>query len=203
MELIPEGATVYKTHYKEILGCLHDSIGRRKRSELWRWKHWLLLHDNAFAHHSVLVHEELARQPVTVLLHPSYLPDLAPCDFLSLSPHESTPTWAKISFGWRGHDCRNKSRMGTSCQHDSAVLSAAIPTLADMHSGQRQLFWGRMWFCLNVCHITRLLVRHPLACGCLFSRHQSQNLMTAVVKVVIWEGGKRVYVSSVLVTTPC
>ena len=70
MEFIPEGATVFKTRYKEILGCLYDSIRRRKRPELWRWKHWLLLHDNALAHRSVLVHEELARQPVTILLHP-------------------------------------------------------------------------------------------------------------------------------------
>ena len=34
MEFIPEGATVNKTRYKEILGRLHDSI-RRKRPDLW------------------------------------------------------------------------------------------------------------------------------------------------------------------------
>jgi hypothetical protein len=31
------------------------------------------------------------------------------------------------------------------------VFSAAIPTLADLHSGKRQLFWGRMWICVSVC----------------------------------------------------
>ncbi|KAJ4437672.1 hypothetical protein ANN_17817 [Periplaneta americana] len=61
MEFIPEGATLNKTRYKEILGRLRDSI-RRKRPELWRTKNWLLLHDNAPAHRSVLVQEELARQ---------------------------------------------------------------------------------------------------------------------------------------------
>jgi hypothetical protein len=40
-----------------------------------------LLHDNAPAHHSVLVQEELARQQVTVLPHPAHSPDLAPCYF--------------------------------------------------------------------------------------------------------------------------
>ena len=91
MEFIPEDTTVNKTRYKEILGRLHDSI-RCKRSEVRRRKNWLLLHDNAPAHRSLLVQEELARKQVTVLPHPSYSLDLAPCDFLSLSPHESTPT---------------------------------------------------------------------------------------------------------------
>lgn len=80
MEFIPQGATVNKTRYKEILRRLRDSI-RRKRPELWRRKNWLLLHDNAPAHRSVLVQEELARQQITVLPHPPYSPDLAPCDF--------------------------------------------------------------------------------------------------------------------------
>ncbi|KAJ4451915.1 hypothetical protein ANN_03393 [Periplaneta americana] len=80
MEFIPEGATVNKTRYKEILGRLRGSI-RHKRPELWRTKNWLLLHDNAPTHRSVLVQEELARQQVTILPHPLYSPDLAPCDF--------------------------------------------------------------------------------------------------------------------------
>jgi len=51
MEFIPQGTTVNKTRYKEILPRLHKSI-RRKRPELWRR---ILLHDNAPAHRSVLV----------------------------------------------------------------------------------------------------------------------------------------------------
>ena len=68
MEFIPDGATVNKTRYKEILGCLHNSI-HLKHPELWWRKNWLLLHDNTPAHHSVLVQEELIRQQVTVLSH--------------------------------------------------------------------------------------------------------------------------------------
>ena len=54
---------------------------RRKHPELWRRKNWLPLHDNTHSHRSVLVQEELSRQQVTVLQHPPYIPDVAPCDF--------------------------------------------------------------------------------------------------------------------------
>jgi hypothetical protein len=30
-------------------------------------------------------------------------------------------------------------------------VGAAISTLADLHSGQRQLFWGPMWICISAC----------------------------------------------------
>ncbi|KAJ4434269.1 hypothetical protein ANN_22821 [Periplaneta americana] len=80
LEFIPQGATVDKVLYKEILGRLRNSV-RRKRPELWHRKNWLLLQDNAPAHRSILVQEELVRQQVAVLPHPPYSPDLSPCDF--------------------------------------------------------------------------------------------------------------------------
>jgi hypothetical protein len=80
MEFIPEGATVNKHRYQEILRRLRNSV-HRKRPELWRRKNWLLLHDSTTAHCSVLVSEELAKQQVTVLPQPPYSTDLAPCDF--------------------------------------------------------------------------------------------------------------------------
>ena len=76
------GIHVNKTSYKKILGRLRVSA-RSKRPELWRRKNWLLVHDNAPEHRSVLVQEGLARQQVTVLPHPLYVPDLAPCHFVS------------------------------------------------------------------------------------------------------------------------
>jgi histone-lysine N-methyltransferase SETMAR len=79
LEFIPEGGTVNKHRYKEILHRLHNSI-HRKCPELWYRKNWLLLHDSAPAHRSVLVQEKLPKQ-VTVFPHPPYSPDLAPCDF--------------------------------------------------------------------------------------------------------------------------
>jgi histone-lysine N-methyltransferase SETMAR len=80
MEFIPEGMTVSKHRYKEILHCLRNSV-RRKHPELCRRKNWLLLRDNAPAHHFVLVQEELEKQQITVLPHPPCSPELAPFDF--------------------------------------------------------------------------------------------------------------------------
>jgi hypothetical protein len=54
MEFIPEGLTVNKHRYKEILCALRNSISC-KRPELWCGKNWLLLRDSAPAHRSVLV----------------------------------------------------------------------------------------------------------------------------------------------------
>jgi hypothetical protein len=50
------------------------------RPEFHNSKEWFLLHDNALAHTASVV-RFLARKQVTVLHHPSYLPDLAPADF--------------------------------------------------------------------------------------------------------------------------
>jgi histone-lysine N-methyltransferase SETMAR len=74
MEFIPEGVTVNKHRYKEILHRLRKSV-RRKRPELWRRKNRLFLYDDAPTHRSELVQE------VTVMPHPPYSPHLAPCDF--------------------------------------------------------------------------------------------------------------------------
>ena len=79
-EFIPEGRTVNKEMYVEILRRLRDAI-RRKRPDKWAQKNWLLLHDNAPSHRSLLVKQYLAKHGVTTLEHPPYSPDLAPCDF--------------------------------------------------------------------------------------------------------------------------
>jgi hypothetical protein len=30
------------------------------------------------------------------------------------------------------------------------LIDSAIQTLADLHSGQQQLFWGKLWICVSV-----------------------------------------------------
>ena len=45
------------------------------------FKHVRLLHDNAPSHTSAIVTAFLKKEKVTVLPHPPYSPDLAPCDF--------------------------------------------------------------------------------------------------------------------------
>ena len=53
---------------------------RRKRLELWR-NGWILHQDNAPAHNALSVKQLLTNKIITVLGHPPYSPDLAPCDF--------------------------------------------------------------------------------------------------------------------------
>ena len=53
---------------------------RRKRPEMWKNRNWLLHHDNAPAHTSLVVREFLTKKNTTTVPHPAYSPDLAPCD---------------------------------------------------------------------------------------------------------------------------
>lgn len=79
-EYLPEGSTVNQITYIEVLKRLRDAV-RRKRPELWRSDNWFFHHDNAPAHSALRTCEFLAKHSITVLPHPPYSPDLAPCDF--------------------------------------------------------------------------------------------------------------------------
>jgi hypothetical protein len=57
--------------------------------------------------------------------------------------------WASISVGWEDRRCHRGSHAEPSCKYLSAVFPAAIPTLADLCSGQQYLFWGRVWICVG------------------------------------------------------
>ncbi|UYV60110.1 hypothetical protein LAZ67_1000019 [Cordylochernes scorpioides] len=54
---------------------------RQKRPDLWKNKNWLLHHDNAPAHTSLLVRDFLAKNNTLMMPQPPYSPDSAPCDF--------------------------------------------------------------------------------------------------------------------------
>jgi len=79
-EFAPKGKTVNAAFYVEILKRLRDRV-RRVRPELWEGRRWILHHDNAPAHSALMVREFLARNSITVLEQPPYLPDFALCDF--------------------------------------------------------------------------------------------------------------------------
>ena len=68
----------------EVLLRLREKV-RRHRPQLWREQTWLLHHDNAPSHTSVLTHQFLAKNKIAVISHPPYSSDLAPCNFF-LSP---------------------------------------------------------------------------------------------------------------------
>ena len=54
---------------------------RRKRLQKWQNQNLIIHHDNAPAHRSFKVSQFLAKNNMTVIPHPPYSPNLAPCDF--------------------------------------------------------------------------------------------------------------------------
>ncbi|UYV69226.1 hypothetical protein LAZ67_6002891 [Cordylochernes scorpioides] len=79
-EFLPQGRTVNKEYYLQVMRNLREAI-RQKRPDLWKNKNWLLHHDNAPAHTSLLVRDFLAKNNTVMMPQPPYSPDLAPCDF--------------------------------------------------------------------------------------------------------------------------
>lgn len=80
-EFVPQNQTVNQAYYKEVLIRLREKI-RGKRAQMFRTTGWYLQQDNAPKHNALSIREFLASKKITVLPHPSYSPDLAPCDFL-------------------------------------------------------------------------------------------------------------------------
>jgi hypothetical protein len=78
-EFLEQGRTMKQHYYLEILTRLREAV-RRRRPELWP-DAWILHHDNALAHDALAVREFWAKTSIMKLDHPSYSPDLAPCDF--------------------------------------------------------------------------------------------------------------------------
>ncbi|UYV71381.1 hypothetical protein LAZ67_8002859 [Cordylochernes scorpioides] len=79
-EFLPQGRTVNKEYYLQVMRNLRKAI-RQKRPDLWKNKNWLLHHDNAPAHTSLLVRDLLAKNNTLMMPQPPYSPYLAPCDF--------------------------------------------------------------------------------------------------------------------------
>ena len=65
---------------QEVLARLRDAV-RRKRPELWENQIWMMHHDNAPAHASLLIRSYLAKRQTSVVPHPPSSPDLAAADF--------------------------------------------------------------------------------------------------------------------------
>ena len=80
IEWVPQGQTVNQKYYIEVLTKLRERM-RKKRPDLWNNHSWILHQDNAPAHNALSVKQFLAEKRITVLEHPPYSPDLAPCDF--------------------------------------------------------------------------------------------------------------------------
>ena len=79
----PEGQTVNQVYYKEVLTNLREWV-RRRRPEMWKNSSWVLHQDNAPARNALSGKMFSTKHKITVLQHPPYSPDLAPCDFFFL-----------------------------------------------------------------------------------------------------------------------
>jgi len=88
-EFVPRGEIVNKEFYLKVMKHLREAV-RRKRPEAWTNKTWMLHHNNAPAHASLLIREFLAKQDMIVVPQPTYSPDLAPADFFLFPKLKST-----------------------------------------------------------------------------------------------------------------
>jgi len=78
-EFVPRGQMVNQQLYQVVLVHLRDAVCR-KRPEIWENQIWMLHHDNAPAHAS-LIRSYLAKHQASIVPHPPYSLDLAPADF--------------------------------------------------------------------------------------------------------------------------
>ena len=88
-EFVPRGQVVNKQLYQEVSARLRDAV-RRKRPEFWTNQTWMLHHDNAPGHASLLIRSYLAKHQTSVVPQPPYSPDLAPADFFLFSKLKTT-----------------------------------------------------------------------------------------------------------------
>ena len=76
LEFLPQGRTVNKEYYLQVMRKLRNAICQ-KHPDLWKNKNWLLHHDNAPAHTLLLVREFLAKNSTLVMPQPPYSLDLS------------------------------------------------------------------------------------------------------------------------------
>jgi len=88
-EFVLHGQMVNKQLYQEVLTLLRDAV-HRKRPELWENQTWMLHHNNASAHMSLLIRSYLAKHQTSVVPHAPYSADLAPADFFLFPKFKTT-----------------------------------------------------------------------------------------------------------------
>jgi hypothetical protein len=76
----PDGQTINKEYYLEVIHHLRDSV-RRKKPDLWASCNWQLHHYIVPAHSSHLIQSFLAKHVIPIVQQAPYSPDMAPCDF--------------------------------------------------------------------------------------------------------------------------
>ena len=104
-EFLRQGRKVNKEYYLEVMRQLREAI-RQKRTELWKNQSWILHHDNASVHTSMLVHEFLVKSKTIIMAQTPYSPDLA-----LVFPKLKTPMKGK----WFATIAKKKKNQNRSC----------------------------------------------------------------------------------------
>ena len=79
-EFVPRGMMVNADFYCVVLRRLRENVWC-KRPQKWQNQDLIIHHNNAPAHRSFKVSQFLAKNNMTVVPHPPYSPNLAPCAF--------------------------------------------------------------------------------------------------------------------------
>ena len=77
-EFMPQGQTVNRGYYREVLEPLRKRV-RRVRPEVADI--WMLHHDNAPCYNAIFVNVYLTKKSIPVFPQPPYSSDLSACDF--------------------------------------------------------------------------------------------------------------------------
>jgi hypothetical protein len=96
--------------YGSLQSIIKNELLFRKISAWWVPR----LHDNARTHSAALTRETLAQMYWTAIEHPSYSPDLSPCDHHMFGLLKDTPGGAAFRRWWAGQESRAQMATDTS-----------------------------------------------------------------------------------------
>ena len=77
-EFLPQRRMVNKEYYLEVKSRLRKAI-HQKCTKFWKNQSWILHHNNASAHTSMIVPEFLAKNKTVIMLQPPAFTGLGPC----------------------------------------------------------------------------------------------------------------------------
>jgi hypothetical protein len=127
--------------FLEVLTRLRESV-RSKRPGLWPDK-WILHRDNAPARDALWFREFLAKKSITKMDHPTYSPDLTPCDFWLFPKFKKCPERTKICWPFWHLTQSEKVTAKYSGKRFSRLFPTVTPTSHKMHSFTRRVFRRR------------------------------------------------------------
>jgi len=78
-KFVPPGQTVNQQFYSKVVKRLYECT--EKMTRMWSSVDLFLHHNNAPAHTALSVQQFFVKNNMTVIPHPPYSTDLAPCDF--------------------------------------------------------------------------------------------------------------------------